>query len=236
MPVTVPEGCVGRRDVRVRVNVQGCMGRVARAAKSVGWDGVPVDNNIEARGSGSGSRLLDGAGDVGTGRPFASRSVSCDVDVGAELPVSFEEENGSGIKYALTDCSVPRDGFSVGLVVVSHVSRCLMNFLSIFFPPLLPPRDITPLSSAYKHRIARAMPTERSRPVEQQIRISPISSGREEMKEGRRESCVRRSREPSFPAPQGRCKYFFFRCSGVGVVRGSGVQLIIVLKGEMSMF
>lgn len=109
-----------------------------------------------------------------------------------------------------------------------------MNFLSIFFP--VASLDMAPLSLVYKHRIASATATDRSLPVGQQIRISPISSGREEKKEDSSGRCVLRSRDPSFPVPQGRFRYLFFICSGFVVVSGLGVQLITVLKGLISRF
>lgn len=65
----------------------------------------------------------------------------------------------------------------------------------------------------------------------------PASLGKASKIAGRRGRCVRRSREPSLPVARGIWKYFFaFTNSGVEVVRGDGVQLIITSKGPMSKF
>ena len=200
---------------RVRKSVDGCEGLVTL---------------------GESSGFEFGVSWIESGMPSGPRSMNCDAGISSAEAV-FKAAEGSGIRNALMDCSVPRDGFNKGLVVVSHVRRCLMNFLSTFFlPPLLPSFDMLPLSSAYRHRIARATPTERSLPVGQHTSIVPISSIREEKKAGRYDICVRRSRDPSFPTPHWRCRYFLFKWSGLFVVSGSEVHPIITSNGEISIF
>lgn len=60
-------------------------------------------------------------------------------------------------------------------------------------------KDMKPSSLAYRHRMASAVPTERSLPVGQQINILfvVVGDGRDAMKFGRRASSFRKSREPN---------------------------------------
>lgn len=170
VPVTVPEGWVGRRDVSVRVKVQGAL-LFCRDWKIVEGEG----------GASCGMPVVE---DVGVGAGCCA--VACALgfvlgNTGGAVGGGFD---GSGIRYAFTDCSVPRGGFSVGCVVVSQVSRCLMKLLLILAP--VGSRAMTPSAFAYRQSMASATPTARSLPVGSHIKILSGSDGRVAKKGARR--------------------------------------------------
>jgi len=167
VPVTVPEGWVGRAEVSVRVKVQG----VASALKSCSGVG-----GAEERDGGS---------------------------VGEASGVVVVSEEGLGVwlskRTALTLWRVARLGFRAGLLVVIQLSLCLMK--SFVMVLVLTSPAILPWSSAARHNKASAAPTERSLPVGQHMRMFfEHREGSEDKNSVNRGSCVRRSRDPSFPS------------------------------------
>lgn len=110
-------------------------------------------------------------------------------------------------RTALTLWRVLRLGFNAGLLVVIQLSLCLIKDFPMSFASLVLLVSISPCSFVYRHSIARAVPTERSLPVGQDINIFPgVGVGRAEKKYRSRGSWVRRSRDPSLFVWHLRCK------------------------------
>jgi hypothetical protein len=103
VPLTVPEGCVGRAEVRVRVKCHGAFKKLASILEDMEGSGV---FSVSA----SSFALFDAAHLTGRVVAFGFCVAS---------------------KTALTLCSVARLGFSDGFDVVIHERRCLMKFLSM---------------------------------------------------------------------------------------------------------
>lgn len=136
---------------------------------------------------------------------------------------------------ALTLCRVARLGLSAGLLVVIQLSLCLIK--SFVMPSALNFPSIFPCSSTARHRMARAVPTERSLPVGQQTSILLVESDGSEAKNSRsRGSWVRRSRDPSLPVWHLRWRWCFVPLSfGSLMSRDVGVHSIIASKSVVSM-
>lgn len=85
VPITVPEGCVGRVDVRVRWKVQGEVVVVARFWKSVEGRDAEIDGcALEVE-----ELAVSDVVSLGIGCPVASTRVSCDVGMGVDVLMSL---------------------------------------------------------------------------------------------------------------------------------------------------
>lgn len=134
VPVTVPEGWVGWVEERVRVNVQGVVGRCVKRVCGI-EEGLWV---LVGEGGGWFGRergVQDSswrAGFLGAGR--------------AEFVV------GVDIRTLFTLWRVARLGFRAGLLVVIQLRRCLMRVLLMSLISLAFRVSAVPSSLTYKHR------------------------------------------------------------------------------------
>lgn len=178
VPVTVPEGWVGMAEVSLRVSFHCCF--------------LPRDWKARAVrvGFGGSEGELEGGFEEETG-------------IGE---VEDEVEYGSGMRKEFTDFRVSREGLNVGFAVVNQVRRWRMKDLVIDVPVGV--GVIFPVSVVWRQRTVRAMPRERSFPVGQHIKSFPGEAGREDINFGSLVSSFRRSRDPSLPSRQVRCRCF----------------------------
>ena len=155
VPMTVPEGCVGRAERRVRVNDQVEDVRVVNSVRGKegpegGWlsGGLVVLSVVAGSEVGSLRLSLCKSEAGGCGRSFQfelyiDRSlISGSIDCGGSLDIST----------LLTLCSVARLGLRAGLLVVIQLRRCLMNVLSISLVSLAFCKFTVPVSLTYRHR------------------------------------------------------------------------------------
>lgn len=190
VPVTVPEGWVRSAEVRVREKFQGEAWRAVKRRED--WDGGgggELDWSLCEGGVAFASEFLRGM-DVGL--------------MGRELVDILGSWLDS--RTAFTLCSVARLGFRAGLLSVIQLSLCLMKSLLMFFASRFVLPSKRPLSKAHRHRIARAVPTDRSFPVGQHTRMLPVVGVMSDVICSR--CCgnwLRRSRDPSLPVWHLRC-------------------------------
>jgi hypothetical protein len=142
--------------------------RVARHVKRVWGREGGGDGSLLGVCSGLVSCRLAMSGVMGCGSGVQVESCAAGflIDGSAEGLVEGED-----MSTLFTLCSVARLGFSAGLLVVIQLRRCFISVLSMFLGSLGFCKSTAPLSSTYRHRYARAVPTERSLPVGQQISV-----------------------------------------------------------------
>jgi hypothetical protein len=165
VPVTVPEGWVGCAEMRVRVKLQWVARRVKRVWGREGGGDVwsllgPCSGLVSCR------LAMSGMMGCGSGVQVESYATGFLIDGIADGLVEGED-----MSTLFTLCSVARLGFSAGLLVVIQLRRCFINVLSMFLGSLGFCKSTAPLSSTYRHRYARDVPTDRSLPVGQQISV-----------------------------------------------------------------